>query len=219
MPEEIDQLWARGKEMLQKRGAELVEISLPHTKYAPAVYYIVASAECSSNLARFDGVRYGFRAEAPAGENFSLEEMYEKTRALGFGAEVKRRILTGTYVLSAGYFDAYYKKAQRVRNLVLQDFREAFKKVDAILTPTTPNAAFPVNQSKEVGNSDPVKMYLNDAFTIPANLAGLPAMSVPAGFDKDGLPLGLHIITNHFDEQTMFNVALALEEDAGVRHR
>lgn len=219
MPEEIDQLWARGKEMLKKRGAELVEISLPHTKYAPAVYYIVASAECSSNLARFDGVRYGFRAEAPAGENFSLEEMYEKTRALGFGAEVKRRILTGTYVLSAGYFDAYYKKAQRVRNLVLQDFREAFKKVDAILTPTTPNAAFPVNQSKEVGNSDPVKMYLNDAFTIPANLAGLPAMSVPAGFDKDGLPLGLHIITNHFDEQTMFNVALALEEDAGVGRR
>lgn len=219
MPEEIDQLWARGKEMLKKRGAELVEISLPHTKYAPAVYYIVASAECSSNLARFDGVRYGFRAEAPAGENFSLEEMYEKTRALGFGAEVKRRILTGTYVLSAGYFDAYYKKAQRVRNLVLQDFREAFKKVDAILTPTTPNAAFPVNQSKKVGNSDPVKMYLNDAFTIPANLAGLPAMSVPAGFDKDGLPLGLHIITNHFDEQTMFDVALALEEDAGVVRR
>lgn len=219
MPEEIDQLWARGKEMLKKRGAELVEISLPHTKYAPAVYYIVASAECSSNLARFDGVRYGFRAEAPAGENFSLEEMYEKTRALGFGAEVKRRILTGTYVLSAGYFDAYYKKAQRVRNLVLQDFREAFKKVDAILTPTTPNAAFPVNQSKKVGNSDPVKMYLNDAFTIPANLAGLPAMSVPAGFDKDGLPLGLHIITNHFDEQTMFDVALALEEDAGVGRR
>lgn len=219
MPEEIDQLWASGKEMLKKRGAELVEISLPHTKYAPAVYYIVASAECSSNLARFDGVRYGFRAEAPAGENFSLEEMYEKTRALGFGAEVKRRILTGTYVLSAGYFDAYYKKALRVRNLVLQDFREAFKKVDAILTPTTPNAAFPINQSKEVGNSDPVRMYLNDAFTIPANLAGLPAMSVPAGFDKDGLPLGLHIITNHFDEQTMFNVALALEEDAGVGRR
>jgi aspartyl-tRNA(Asn)/glutamyl-tRNA(Gln) amidotransferase subunit A len=213
MPKEIDQLWAMGKEILQKRGAELIEISLPHTKYAPAVYYIIASAECSSNLARFDGVRYGFRAEE---ENLSLEEMYEKTRAQGFGDEVKRRILTGTYVLSAGYFDAYYKKAQKVRNLILQDFRAAFKKVDAILTPTTPNAAFPINFSKEVGNSDPVKMYLNDVFTIPANLAGLPAMSVPAGFDSDGLPLGLQIISNHFDEQTMFDVALAIEEDAGI---
>ncbi len=207
MPEEIDQLWAKGKEMLRKRGAELVEISLPHTKYAPAVYYVVASAECSSNLARFDGVRYGFRAE---GENLSLDEMYEKTRAQGFGAEVKRRILTGTYVLSSGFFDAYYRKAQKVRNLAMQDFVAAFKKVDAILTPTTPNAAFPINASK---NFDPVTMYLNDAFTIPANLAGLPAMSVPAGFDKDGLPLGLHIITNHFDEQTMFDVALAIEEE------
>lgn len=211
MPAEIDALWARGKEILQKRGAELVEISLPHTIYAPAIYYVLASAECSSNLARFDGVRYGFRA---AGENLSLEEMYEKTRAQGFGDEVKRRILTGTYVLSAGYFDAYYKKAQRVRNLVKQDFVEAFKKVDAILTPATPNAAFPIKGSKE---TDPVKMYLNDAFTIPANLAGLPAMSVPAGFDNDGLPLGLQIITNLFDEQTMFDVALAIEEDAGAR--
>jgi aspartyl-tRNA(Asn)/glutamyl-tRNA(Gln) amidotransferase subunit A len=210
MPAEIDQLWARGKEMLQKRGAELVEISLPHTKYAPAVYYVLASAECSSNLARFDGVRYGFRAE---GENLSLEEIYEKTRAQGFGDEVKRRILTGTYVLSAGYFDAYYKKAQRVRRLVLQDFVSAFQKVDAILTPTTPNAAFPVDQSQAIGNSDPVQMYLNDVFTIPTNLAGLPAMSVPAGFDKDGLPLGLQIISKHFDEQTMFDLALALEEE------
>ncbi len=209
MPEEITQLWNRGKEILQKRGAEIVEISLPHTEYAPAVYYVLASAECSSNLARFDGVRYGFRAE---GDNLSLEEMYEKTRAQGFGAEVKRRILTGTYVLSAGYFDAYYKKAQRVRTLVLQDFREAFKKVDAILTPTTPSAAFAIDQSKAVEKSDPVKMYLNDVFTIPANLAGLPAMSIPGGFDKDGLPLGLQIISKHFDEQTMFDVALALEE-------
>ncbi len=209
MPEEIEKLWQKGKEILQKRGCELVEISLPHTKYAPAVYYILASAECSSNLARFDGVRYGFRAD---GKNLSLEEMYEKTRAAGFGAEVKRRILTGTYVLSAGFFDAYYRKAQKVRNLVAQDFIAAFKEVDAILTPTTPNAAFPINQSKEVGNSDPVKMYLNDAFTIPVNLAGLPAMSVPAGFDKDGLPLGLQIITKHFDEQAMFNLGLALEE-------
>lgn len=209
MPTEIDQLWARGKEMLRKRGAEIVEISLPHTQYAPAVYYVLASAECSSNLSRFDGVRYGLRAE---GENLSLEDMYEKTRSQGFGAEVKRRILTGTYVLSAGYFDAYYKKAQRVRNLVLQDFKEAFKKVDAILTPTAPNAAFSIKDSKIIGESDPVRIYLNDAFTIPVNLAGLPGISVPAGFDKDGLPLGLQVITKHFDEQTMFNVALAIEE-------
>ena len=211
MSEEIIQLWNRGKEILQKRGAELVEISLPHTQYASAVYYVLASAECSSNLARFDGVRYGFRAE---GTNLSLEEMYEKTRDQGFGDEVKRRILTGTYVLSAGFFDAYYKKAQKVRRLILQDFVDAFKKVDVILTPTTPSAAFPVNQSKEVGNSDPVKMYLNDAFTIPVNLAGLPALSVPAGFDKDGLPLGLQLIAKHFDEQNMFDVALAIEEDS-----
>ncbi|MBP7709561.1 MAG: Asp-tRNA(Asn)/Glu-tRNA(Gln) amidotransferase subunit GatA [Rickettsiales bacterium] len=211
MSEEIVQLWNRGKEMLQKRGAEIVEISLPHTKYAAAVYYVLASAECSSNLARFDGVRYGFRAE---GNNLSLEEMYEKTRAQGFGAEVKRRILTGTYVLSAGYFDAYYKKAQRVRNLVLQDFTEAFKKVDVILTPTTPSAAFSIDESKKIGSSDPVKMYLNDIFTIPVNLAGLPAMSVPAGFDKDGLPLGLQLISNHFNEQAILDVALAIEEDS-----
>ncbi len=211
MSEEIVQLWNRGKEILQKRGAEIIEISLPHTKYAAAVYYVLASAECSSNLARFDGVRYGFRAE---GNNLSLEEMYEKTRAQGFGAEVKRRILTGTYVLSAGYFDAYYKKAQRVRNLILQDFTEAFKRVDVILTPTTPSAAFSIDESKKVGSSDPVKMYLNDVFTIPVNLAGLPAMSVPAGFDKDGLPLGLQLISKHFDEQSLFDVALAIEEDS-----
>ena len=209
--EEITQLWTRGREMLKKRGAEIVEISLPHTEYAAAVYYVLASAECSSNLARFDGVRYGFRA---AEANLSLEEMYEKTRAQGFGAEVQRRILTGTYVLSAGYFDAYYKKAQRVRNLILQDFLDAFKKVDAILTPTTPSAAFSIDESKKIGESDPVKMYLNDIFTIPVNLAGLPGISVPAGFDKDGLPLGLQIISKHFDEQTMLNVALALEEDS-----
>lgn len=209
MSEEIINLWNQGKEILKKHGAEIVEISLPHTQYAAAVYYIIASAECSSNLSRFDGVRYGFRA---AEENLSLEEMYEKTRAQGFGSEVKRRILTGTYVLSAGYFDAYYKKAQRVRNLVRQDFVEAFKKVDAILAPTTPSAAFSINESKTIGESDPVKMYLNDVFTIPVNLAGLPAISVPAGFDRDGLPLGLQVITKHFDEQTAFDVALALEE-------
>jgi aspartyl-tRNA(Asn)/glutamyl-tRNA(Gln) amidotransferase subunit A len=209
MPEEIVKLWNHGKEILQKRGAEIVEISLPHTKYAPAVYYILASAECSSNLARFDGVRYGFRAE---GDDLSLNEMYEKTRAQGFGNEVKRRILTGTYVLSAGYFDAYYKKAQKVRNLVRQDFIDAFKQVDAILTPTAPSAAFSISESKTIGNSDPVKIYLNDVFTIPVNLAGVPAISVPGGFDNDGLPLGLQIISNHFDEQTAFDVALALEE-------
>jgi aspartyl-tRNA(Asn)/glutamyl-tRNA(Gln) amidotransferase subunit A len=212
MPEEIVQLWNKGKEILQKRGAEIVDISLPHTSYAPAIYYVLASAECSSNLARFDGVRYGFRVEE---DGLNLDQMYEKTRAIGFGPEVQRRILTGTYVLSAGYFDAYYKKAQRVRRLVLEDFKEAFKKVDAILAPTTPSAAFPIDSSKEVSKSDPVKMYLNDVFTIPANLAGLPAMSVPAGFDKDGLPLGLQIMANHFDEQTMFDVALALEEEIG----
>jgi aspartyl-tRNA(Asn)/glutamyl-tRNA(Gln) amidotransferase subunit A len=209
MAPEIEKLWIKGKEILQKRGAIFTEISLPHTEYAPAVYYVLAPAECSSNLARFDGVRYGFRA---LGDNLSLEKMYEETRAEGFGAEVKRRILTGTYVLSAGYFDAYYKKAQKVRNLILQDFKEAFKKVDAILTPTTPNAAFLIDDSKEISNQDPVKMYLNDVFTIPASLAGLPAISIPAGFNAEGLPLGLQIISKHFDEQTMFNMALALEE-------
>lgn len=211
MPEEIVALWNKGKEILQKRGVEIVEVSLPHTKYAPAVYYVLASAECSSNLARFDGVRYGFRAE---GENLSLEEMYEKTRALGFGYEVKRRILTGTYVLSAGFFDAYYKKAQKVRRLVLQDFISVFEKVDALLTPTAPNAAFPIKQ--DAMKEDPIKMYLNDAFTIPASLAGVPSLSIPAGFDKDGLPLGLQFITKHFDEQTLFDVALAFEEGAGI---
>jgi aspartyl-tRNA(Asn)/glutamyl-tRNA(Gln) amidotransferase subunit A len=204
---EIEELWNRGKKMLENRGAEIVEISLPHTKYAPAIYYIIASAEASSNLARFDGVRYGFRCDI---QGLSLDEMYEKTRSLGFGSEVKRRIFTGTYALSSGYYDAYYRKAQKVRRLVKEDFNEAFKKVDAILTPATPNAAFEVNGAKEI---DPITLYLNDAFTIPANLAGLPAMSVPAGFDKDGLPLGLQIMTKEFDEQTMFNVALALQEE------
>ncbi|MBM3579586.1 MAG: Asp-tRNA(Asn)/Glu-tRNA(Gln) amidotransferase subunit GatA [Alphaproteobacteria bacterium] len=210
MPSEIVQLWNRGKEILQKNGAEIVEISLPHTEYAAAVYYVLAGAEASSNLARFDGVRYGFRAPE---ENLSLEQMYEKTRAQGFGAEVKRRILTGTYVLSAGYYDAYYKKAQRVRNLIRQDFIEAFKNVDAILAPTTPSAAFSIKESQTIGESDPVKIYLNDVFTIPVNLAGLPGISVPAGFDKDGLPLGLQVITKHFDEQTALDVALTLEKN------
>ncbi len=209
MPKEIDKLWSDGIAILKAHGAEIIDISLPHTKYAPAVYYVLASAECSSNLARFDGVRYGYRTPK---ENVTLDEMYELTRAEGFGDEVKRRIFIGTYVLSAGYYDAYYKKSLSVRNLITQDFKNAFAKVDAILTPTTPTVAFPVDKSKIVSDSDAVKMYLNDVFTIPANLAGLPAMSVPAGFNADGLPLGLQIITKHFDEQTMFDVALAIEE-------
>lgn len=209
-PAEITKLWEDGKKLLEKNGAEIVEISLPHTEYAPAVYYIISSAECSSNLSRFDGVRFGHRTKE---ENITLDEMYTKTRAEGFGEEVKRRILTGTYVLSAGYFDAYYIKAQKIRNLILSDFKKAFETVDAILTPVTPSAAFSVKESQELGKSDPVKMYLNDVFTIPASLAGLPGISVPAGFNKDGLPLGLQVITNHFDEQTMLNVALTIEEE------
>ena len=207
MNEDVIKLWEKGIAILKDKGAEIIDISLPHTKYAPAVYYIVASAECSSNLARYDGVRYGYRTKE---QNLSLEEMYEKTRAEAFGEEVKRRIMTGTYVLSAGYYDAYYKKAGQVRRLILQDFQDAFKKVDVILTPTTPTSAFPVDKSQS--NQDPVAMYLNDIFTIPASLAGMPAASVPSGFDSSGLPLGLQIISNHFDEQAMFDVALALEQ-------
>ncbi len=208
MPEEIEKLWQNGIQLLKQHGAEIIDISLPHTKYAPAVYYVLASAECSSNLARYDGVRYGYRTPK---ENLSINEMYEFSRAEAFGNEVKRRIMIGTYVLSSGYYDAYYKKALKVRNLIKQDFTEAFKLTDAILTPATPSAAFAVNKSQNISNNDPVKMYLNDVFTIPANLAGLPAMSVPAGFNNNGLPLGLQIITKQFDEQTMFDVALAIE--------
>ncbi|GDX36222.1 glutamyl-tRNA(Gln) amidotransferase subunit A [Alphaproteobacteria bacterium] len=209
MPEDILKLWDKGKEMLKKNGAEIVKINLPHTKYCAAIYYIIAPAECSSNLARFDGVRYGFRCED---KNLSLNEMYAKTRALGFGKEVQKRILIGTYVLSAGYYDAYFRKAQQVRRLVVEDFKKAFEKCDAILTPATPNPAFSFDEMK---NFDPLKIYLNDVFTIPANMAGLPALSVPAGFDKDGLPLGLQVISKNFDEQTMFDVAMAIEENRG----
>ncbi|MFM2200110.1 MAG: hypothetical protein RL769_163 [Pseudomonadota bacterium] len=209
MPEDILKLWDQGKEMLKKNGAEIVKINLPHTKYCAAIYYIIAPAECSSNLARFDGVRYGFRCDD---KNLSLNEMYAKTRALGFGKEVQKRILIGTYVLSAGYYDAYFRKAQQVRRLVVEDFKKAFEKCDAILTPATPNPAFSFEEMK---NFDPLKIYLNDVFTIPANMAGLPALSVPAGFDKDGLPLGLQVISKNFDEQTMFDVALAIEENRG----
>jgi aspartyl-tRNA(Asn)/glutamyl-tRNA(Gln) amidotransferase subunit A len=211
LPEEIKKLWDRGAKLLQDNGAQIIDISLPHTKYAAAVYYIIAPAEASSNLARYDGVRYGHRT---AIENLSLEQMYEKTRSEGFGSEVKTRIMTGTYVLSAGYYDAYYKKAQQVRRLILEDFKNVFandnpNKVDAILAPVAPSAAFPLDKSKIA--SDPIAIYLNDVFTIPSSLAGLPAMSVPFGFDKDGLPLGLQIIGNHFDEQTILDVALSLE--------
>jgi len=205
LPAEILELWNKGAKLLQENGAQIIEISLPHTKYAPAVYYIIAPAECSSNLARYDGVRYGYRSKE---QNLSLEEMYEKTRNEGFGEEVKTRIMTGTYVLSAGFYDAYYKKAQRVRSLILQDFKNAFAKVDAILTPIAPSAAFSIDNAK---TQDAVTMYLNDIFTIPASLAGMPAISVPAGFNKSGLPLGLQIIGNHFDEQTIFDVALNFE--------
>ncbi len=207
MPIEIEKLWENGINLLRKAGAEIIDISLPHTKYAAAVYYVIAPAECSSNLARFDGVRYGHRTKI---ENLSINELYQKSRAEGFGKEVKKRIMIGTYVLSAGYYDAYYKKALKVRRLIYNDFIEAFKKVDAILTPSTPSSAFSFN---EMQNFDSVKIYLNDVFTVPSNLAGLPAISVPAGFDNNGLPLGLQIISKHFDEQTMFNIAFAIEQN------
>ena len=202
MPSEIEKLWEDGMAMLKDAGAEAVEISLPHTKYALPTYYIIAPAECSSNLARYDGVRYGQRVE-----NEDLTEMYEKTRAEGFGDEVKRRIMIGTYALSAGYYDAYYIKAQKVRRLIAQDFEKAYEQVDAILTPTAPSAAFAIGENED----DPIKMYLNDVFTVPASLAGLPGISVPAGLDSKGLPLGLQIIGKAWDEETVFRCAHALE--------
>ena len=209
MPAEIEALWQQGAEWLRSAGAEPVEISLPTTKYALPAYYIIAPAEASSNLARYDGVRFGLRVEGN-----SLEEMYELTRAAGFGAEVRRRVLIGTYVLSAGYYDAYYLKAQRVRTLVMRDFATAFEKVDCILAPTAPSAAFPVGEK----NDDPVAMYLNDIFTVPANLAGIPALSVPAGTTADGLPLGLQIMGRAFDEERVLRVAEVLESAAQFRH-
>ena len=205
MPAEIDALWQRGIEWLEAAGAEVVRISLPHTKYALPAYYIVAPAEASSNLARYDGVRYGLRVEGD-----DLIGMYEATRGEGFGAEVKRRVLIGTYVLSAGYYDAYYNKARRVRALILKDFTDAYETVDAVLTPTSPNDAFPVGEKMD----DPIAMYLNDVFTVPANLAGLPGISVPAGLSADGLPLGLHVIGRPFGEETLFRIAGVLEEAA-----
>jgi aspartyl-tRNA(Asn)/glutamyl-tRNA(Gln) amidotransferase subunit A len=207
MSPEIEALWQQGLDWLREAGAEIVDVSLPHTKYGLAAYYIVAPAEASSNLARYDGVRFGLRADG-----HDLTELYEATRAAGFGAEVKRRIMIGTYVLSAGYYDAYYLRAQKVRALILRDFTEAFEKVDAILTPTAPSAAFGQGEKMD----DPVTMYLNDVFTVPVNMAGLPGISVPAGLDAQGLPLGLQVIGRKFDEETLFAVGAVIERAAGI---
>ena len=210
MPLEIESLWSKGIEYIKDCGAEIIDISLPHTKYALPTYYIVAPAEASSNLARYDGVKYGFRS---LGEN--LIDMYEKTRSEGFGEEVKRRIMIGTYVLSSGYYDAYYLKAQKVRQLIKKDFDDAYKKVDAILTPSTPSSAFKIAEK----TNDPVSMYLNDIFTVPVNLAGLPGISLPAGVDKNGYPLGLQIIGKPFDEQSILNIAYSMEEKINFKNK
>lgn len=210
MDPEIQALWDQGVEWLKGQGAEVKDISLPHTKYALAAYYIVAPAEASANLARYDGVRYGLRVP---GE--SLDDMYMNTRGEGFGDEVQRRILIGTYALSSGYYDAYYIKAQKVRTLIAGDFKAAFDDVDVILTPTAPSAAFALGEKQD----DPVAMYLNDVFTVPTSLAGLPGISVPAGLNKDGLPLGLQLIGRAFDEETLLNAAFGLETAAAFTHK
>ncbi len=208
MPAEIEKIWEQGRAWLKAAGAELVEVSLPHTKYALPAYYIVAPAEASSNLARYDGVRYGLRVPGR-----DITDMYERTRAEGFGAEVRRRIMIGTYVLSAGYYDAYYLRAQQVRTLIKRDFEACFKAgVHAMLTPATPSAAFGVG---EKGQADPVEMYLNDVFTVTVNMAGLPGIAVPAGLDGQGLPLGLQLIGRPFDEETLFSAAHVIEQAAG----
>ena len=210
MPKEIEDLWQKGINIIKEAGAEIVNISLPNTKYALPAYYIVAPAEASSNLARYDGVKYGFRSK---GEN--LIDMYEKTRSEGFGNEVKRRIMIGTYVLSSGYYDAYYLKAQKVRKLIKNDFDEVYKKVDAILTPSTPSSAFKIGEK----TNDPVSMYLNDIFTVPINLAGLPAISIPAGLDSKGYPLGLQIIGKAFEEQNILNIAYSMEKEINFKNK
>ncbi len=211
MPGEIEKLWADGAAMLKDAGAEIVDISLPHTKYALPAYYVIAPAEASSNLARYDGVRYGHRATLEAGDG--ITEMYEKTRAEGFGHEVQRRVMVGTYVLSAGFYDAYDNRARRVRTLIKKDFEDVFAAgVDAILTPATPSAAFGLGEMTE---ADPVQMYLNDVFTVTVNLAGLPGVSVPAGLDAQGLPLGLQLIGKPWEEGDLLNTAYALETAAG----
>ncbi|MFN4096097.1 MAG: Asp-tRNA(Asn)/Glu-tRNA(Gln) amidotransferase subunit GatA [Sphingomonas sp.] len=212
MPSEIEALWQQGIDWLKDAGAEIVEVSLPHTKYALPAYYIIAPAEASSNLARYDGVRYGLR-DLPDGAG--LQDMYAATRAAGFGPEVQRRILIGTYVLSAGFYDAYYTQAQKVRTLIARDFERAWLQCDLLLTPTAPSAAFALGEK----SADPLAMYLNDVFTVPSSLAGIPAMSVPGGLDKDGLPLGLQIIGKPLDEQGVLNASLAIEQRAGFTAR
>ncbi len=212
MPEEIEALWQKGIDWLKDAGATIVEVSLPHTKYALPAYYIIAPAEASSNLARYDGVRFGIR-DLPAGSG--LQDMYAATRADGFGPEVKRRIMIGTYVLSAGYYDAYYTQAQKIRTLIARDFEQAWETCDVLLTPTAPSAAFALGEK----SADPIAMYLNDVFTVPSSLAGLPAMSVPGGLDKQGLPLGLQIIGKPLDEQGVLNAGLAIEQRAGFTAR
>ncbi len=209
MPKEIDELWKKGMKIIEDNGGKIIEINLPNTNYALPTYYIVAPAEASSNLARYDGVKYGFRSK---GEN--LIDMYEKTRSEGFGDEVKRRIMIGTYVLSSGYYDAYYLKAQKVRRLIKNDFDQAYEKVDAILTPSTPSSAFKIGEK----TNDPVSMYLNDIFTVPINLAGLPAISIPAGHDKSGYPLGLQVIGKAFDEQNILNIAYSIEKNINFKN-
>ena len=208
MADEIEALWRRGATWLEAAGAEMVEVSLPHTRYALPAYYIVAAAEASSNLARYDGVRYGLREASR-----DIVDMYERTRAVGFGAEVRRRIMIGTYVLSAGYYDAYYLRAQKVRTLIKRDFEDCFKAgIDAILTPTTPSAAFAIG---EKGGGDPIEMYLNDVFTVTVNMAGLPGISIPGGLDAKGLPLGLQLIGRPFEEETLFALGEVIEQAAG----
>ena len=210
-PAEIEKLWSDGTAMLRDAGAKIVDISLPHTKYALPAYYVIAPAEASSNLARYDGVRFGHRAKLGAGDG--ITQMYEKTRAEGFGPEVQRRVMVGTYVLSAGFYDAYYNRARRVRTLIKRDFDDAFAAgVDAILTPATPSAAFGIG---EMADADPIKMYLNDVFTVTVNLAGLPGIAVPTGRDAQGLPLGLQLIGRPWDEAELLNIAYRLETAAG----
>ena len=210
MPDDIEKLWQQGVAWLESAGAKTVEVSLPHTQYALPAYYVIAPAEASSNLARYDGVRYGHRADED-----DLTDMYEMTRAEGFGPEVKRRIMIGTYALSSGYYDAYYIKAQKVRRLILEDFLKAFEQCDALLTPTAPSAAFGIGENED----DPIQMYLNDIFTVPASLAGLPGISVPAGLDAQGLPLGLQIIGRPWDEEMVLRVAGVLESYADFTHK
>ena len=207
---DVQNVWELGIKWLKEAGAEIIDVTLPHTKYALPTYYIVAPAEASANLARYDGVKYGYRSENIK----DLEDMYSQTRAEGFGAEVKRRILIGTYVLSAGYYDAYYLRAQKVRTKIVEDFTMAFNKCDAILTPTTPTGAFKIGEK----NIDPVTMYMNDVFTVPASLAGLPAISIPSGLDAKGCPLGLQLIGKGFDEETIFSIGSILEESANFKN-